>query len=545
MAGAGVARLIALDRARASRSKEASFFQAAEGRALSQTITPDPAPSNPIERVKALHAQRAWRACVRAIVEALGQGALGQGALGLATDGARAELLCLKARVLIQNLKRPRPGLEAIEAAHRLDPSDRTVLETLARMRQMAGSAASAFAIHKRLHRAGDPSGRALRGMFDVLMGRKRYAAAERLAARLEAQGSTPGSPSAATLARDRVEIALARRDVGAAQAMIDAAKATPGAARMDGFAVVAASLRAELAAGDTMAGHRHLAVAGAAYCGSTTLGVILGSMPAFAFAGETHWLTNARTPALGLESILTTTIPPERWPIACRVCGPACRCFDTAFRLNLAADPVGWYAKIADRLGVKNLVTADKNLQLYWERDPLFRFDHIILYKTPVQHLRSMLKQEIRRNGAAPLAEGWVGSSLDRWTQKYLGYLKTIRQGGRRVVVNWEAFVADPPRHMRRLSSLLAIPLEPSLLEHIRLLHFIGGNTGIDVRGLKIDPKLVLRASDAPALPPDLLDEAVEHPLSNWMARLLDGEYRRNFPARPGAGADGAHGLA
>ena len=55
------------------------------------------------------------------------------------------------------------------------------------------------------------------------------------------------------------------------------------------------------------MAGHRHLAILGAAYCGSTTLGLILGSMEDFAFAGETHWLTNVRTPALGLRSILTT----------------------------------------------------------------------------------------------------------------------------------------------------------------------------------------------------------------------------------------------
>ena len=523
MTGARAGRQIALDRARASRSKEASF-QATEGRALSQTITPDPAPFTPTERVKALYAQREWRACVRAIDETLEK----------AAGKARVELLCMKARVLIQNLKRPRPGLEAIEAARRLDPGDRTVLETLARLRHMTGAAASAFAIHKRLYRAGDPSGRALRGMFDVLMGRKRYAAAERLAPRLEAQGPASGSPAWGTLARDLVEIALVRRDVGAALATIDAASEMPGTAQLDSFRVIATALRNELAAGDTMAGYRHLAVAGAAYCGSTTLGVILGSMPGYAFAGETHWLTNARTPALGLESILATSMPPEQWPIACRVCGPACQCFDTAFRLDLAADPVGWYAKIADRLGVKNLVTADKNLQLYWERDPLFRFDHIILYKSPVQHLRSMLKQQVRQNATAPLADGWVGSNLDRWAQKYLGYLKSIRQSGRRVVVNWEAFVAEPSRHMRRFSSLLGIPLDISSLEHIRLIHFIGGNTGLDVRGLKVEPKLVLRASNAPALPREMLEEVREHPFSSWVARLLDAEYRRVFPPQP-----------
>ena len=79
-----------------------------------------------------------------------------------------------------------------------------------------------------------------------------------------------------------------------------------------------------------------------------------------------------------------------------------------------------------------------------------------------------------------------WSGANLDRWGQKYMAYLKTIRQRGRRVVLNWEAFVAEPARHMRRLSTELDIVLEPALLEHVRLGHFIGGSTGIDVRALE-----------------------------------------------------------
>jgi len=491
---------------------------------LSQT--PIPAAPSPAERVSARYAGRDWPGCVAAIDEAL----------PTMEGKARLDLLVLKARVLIQNLRRPAAGLEAIEAAHRLDRDSRTVLEALARLRQAAGAAASAFAIHKRLFRAGDPTGRAARGLFDILMRRGRYAAAARLAPVLEAQG-----PAAGPLARDLAEIALVRKDPAAALAMIEVAQQTLGAAQMDSFRAIAAALkadeRARAASGrDAMDGYRHLAISGAAYCGSTTLGVILGSMPAWAFAGETHWLTNVRTPAMGLESILTTEIPPARWPIACRVCGPACACFDPAFRRALAADPAGWYAKIADRLGVANLVTTDKNLQLYWEKDPLFRFDHVVLFKSPAQHLQSMLKQQIRRSPDAPLPEGWVGINLDRWGQKYLGYLKTIRQSGRRVMLNWEAFVAEPARHMRRLSNLLDIPLDPVRLDQIHFTHFIGGNTGVDVRGLTIDPRLVLRASDAPVLAPDTLAEALDHPFSNWVMRLLDGEYRRDFPGPPPA---------
>jgi hypothetical protein len=153
------------------------------------------------------------------------------------------------------------------------------------------------------------------------------------------------------------------------------------------------------------------------------------------------------------------------------------------------------------------------------------------------------MLKQHLRQNPAAPLADNWVGANLDRWGQKYLGYLKTIRQMGRRVVVNWEAFVARPAGHMRRLSSLLDIPLDPTCLDHIRIAHFIGGNTGVDVRGLKVDPTLVLRASNAPDLPAEALEQAMEHPFANWMARLLDGEYRRDFPEPPDPQPGGANG--
>ncbi len=469
------------------------------------------------ERIAYLQAQKQWGACIAALDEALSR----------ANGKTRAQLLLTKARVLGQNLRRPALALDAIEAAHNLAPDDRTILDALARLRHSAGADASAFSVHKALYRRGDPTGRAARGMFDIALARGRYAAAARLSARLKDQAAPAGS-----LARDLAEIALAERDPARAQAMIDLAAKTMPAAQLESVRRITTSLRAELAEPGAMAGRRHVAISGAAYCGSTTLGVILGSAPGYAFAGETHWLTNARTPSLGLESILTTSVPPAQWPIACRVCGPGCQCFNTEFRLSLAKDPRGWYRKIADRLAVTNVVTADKNLQLYWERDPLFRFDHLILYKSPVQHLRSMLKQHARQSGGAPPAAGWVGANLERWARKYLAYLKTIRQSGARVVVNWESFVAEPGRHMRRLSSLLDVPLDPALLEHIRLSHFIGGNTGVDVRGLSVDPRLALRASNAPPLPPELLEEALEHPLAAWVGRLLDGEYRRAFGA-------------
>jgi hypothetical protein len=220
---------------------------------------------------------------------------------------------------------------------------------------------------------------------------------------------------------------------------------------------------------------------------------------------------------------------------VPCRVCLRDCRCFDNDFRLSLAAEPTGWYAKIADRLGSRNLISADKNLHLYWELDPLFRFDYIILYKSPKQYLRSLLKQHLRRGGSPDeLDRPWVDSNLQRWAYNYLGHLKAIRRTGRRVVLNWEAFVADPAPPMRALSHALEIPLPPETLDHIRLGHFVGGNTGVDVEALKAEPRMILRPSNATVLPERLAVWAAGHPRARLVAGMLDHEYRRLLRSAP-----------
>lgn len=441
--------------------------------------------------------------------------------------GRRVELLTLKARVLSLNLKRPLEGLEPIEAAYRLAPDNRDILALLARVRHLAGASVAAFSAYKRLWRAGDPSKDAAEHLFAILMERKRYEPAGRLATVVEDR-----EPMSGALARDLADLAVARRDPKTAKAAIERIQAPPSVSGLAQARLVVRSLGAELAAGDTMAGYRHLAIGGAAYCGSTTLGVILGSTPGFAFAGETHWLTDTRE-ADGLRgSITETSLPLEKWPIACRVCARNCQYFDVPFRLGLAADATGWYAKIADRLDVKNLVTSDKNVPIYSEKDPLFRFDYVLSYKTPVNFLRSLFKQQLRRpDWGDQVTPQWAASVLDRWAATYLAHLRVIRPTGRRVVFNWDGFVADPDQHIRRFASLLDIPIEPDVLGRIRLGHFIGGNIGVDVRGLRQDSTLVVRPSDAPELPPEIHEIAAAHESSQRVARILLSEYRRDFP--------------
>ena len=439
----------------------------------------------------------------------------------------RAELLAMRARVLFADLDRPLEGLRVIEGAYRSYPDNEAVLRVLARLRHALRPPSSAFNIYKRLYRGGAPGGAALDGLFKLLMEVKRYSAASRLESQVAAAVPLP-----AARARDLAELAIARRVPDGALAMLEVARKTGGVRGFDQLQLVAERLKDELAAGDTMAGYRHLAIAGAAFCGSTTLGVILGSMPGFAFAGETHWLTNTRVGGAGqIQSIRQTEVPLLKWPVACRVCGRECAYFDVPFRVGLANDEIGWYAKIAERLGVKNLITADKNAHFYWQRDPLFRFDYIVSFKSPENYLRSMLKQELRRpSGIAAIDDAWASAALDRWADNYLGHLRSIRPLGRRVVLNWDGFVTDPDHHLRRLSDLLDIPLGPDVLVEIRLGHFIGGNIGLDIGELRASRALALRPSNAPELPPNLREAVRAHERAQAVARMLTVEYRRDF---------------
>lgn len=442
-----------------------------------------PRTHDPLPRAKALFAKKQFRAGLEVIAEAL---------LDPECDD-RAELLAMRARVLFPALNR---------------------------------SPSSTFNIYKRLYRGGEAIGVALDGLFKMLMEATRYSAAARLAPKI-----ATADPMPSARAHDLAELAIARRDPDGALAVLEAAGSATAACGLDQLQLVAGHLKAELAAGDTMAGYRHLAIAGTAFCGSTTLGVILGSMRGFAFAGETHWLTNTRGASDQVRSIRDTDVPILKWPIACRVCGRACEYFDVPFRVALANAETGWYEKIADRLGVKNLVTADKNTHYYLQRDPLCRFDYILSYKSPENHLRSMLKQELRRpSGFSALDEAWAATVLDRWADNYMGHLRGIRPTGRRVVLNWDGFAAHPDSHLRRLSEMLDIPLGPETLAEIRLGHFIGGNIGLDVAALRADPRLVLRPSNAPELPPNLREAVEAHRRSQAMARMLTVEYRRDF---------------
>lgn len=377
-----------------------------------------------------------------------------------------------------------------------------------------------------------DPEGNAPVALLYLLMQRARFSVSARLADYLEKAGAG-GNRFYSLLAR----IALIRGQADRVLAIIAKAETEKEDGEVSPYVETmrktALAMKAEIEAGNTMEQTRHIAICGVSHVGSTMLGIILEGADNVAFAGETHSLTEVKMHRWGGRGRVPVArdIPVEKWPWACRVCGQRCEIFDPEFRLWLVDNPTGKYAHIAKRLGVQTIVTADKNVDIYWERDPLFRFDQIVLYKSPQAQLRSTLKIDLKANPDA--AKGFhrqVPELLSRWTTIYYEHLYLIRPTGKQIVIDWEALVADPERHFERLSSRLGINLTMSALTSPRFGHFIGGNTGVNVRELQKAGRIELRPSNAPPLPEDAKAAAEAHLAAQRVHRMLDRRYKEVF---------------
>ena len=168
----------------------------------------------------------------------------------------------------------------------------------------------------------------------------------------------------------------------------------------------------------------------------------------------------------------------------------------------------------------------------MYWTHDPLFRFDQIVLYKSPEQQIRSIVKQKTKLGASIDevASSDFLGPALRSWSQNYMGLMKVVRPKGRRVFINWESLVADPDRHLRRLGELLDLPYQPGVLDHIHLGHFVGGNQGVDVKAISQTGRVTLRPSNAPALPEPMRQAVLADHEAGFVHRLLDNEYRRSY---------------
>lgn len=395
-------------------------------------------------------------------------------------------------------------------------PESLSLYPALARLARQSERDLLAFRLYKAVWRTDPSADDAPFRLFEILMQRGRVAAARKLVP------SVPAARASHLAQKFLTQIALLDHDPDRADEAIAAAAANPRSGTFAELGKISQSLRLELSAGETMTGIRHVVIAGVSYVGSTVLNVVLGSAPGFGSAGETHWLTSS----------IRAGRAKDDWRRFCRICGEGCEAFTPEFRNALAADPSGWFGQIARQLHVRNVVTSDKNLFNIWSLDPLFRFDLIVLYKTPIQQAQSLLKEAIRDHGSQGpgVLRHSIDSALDRWASSYLGHLKLLQPKGRRIVVNWEEFVRDPSFHLRRIGRILQIPISPRQHKEIRLQHFMGGNQEVDLAKVAALGQVTLRPSNAPSLPDDIAARVNAHRDARYIDRLLTNAYRQQF---------------
>ena len=285
--------------------------------------------STGLKKVAALYAEGRWDACLD-LIDSIIQ--------GTPEDRVPVQLLIRKIQVL-GSLDRRLEALDVARHTTALHPRDGRLWVTRARLEAQSGGLAWAFHAYKQAYRLGETPDESIRQMFRILMARGCFAAAQRPARDPAISGRDDPS-----LIAHRAELALVRGEPAACLAVIHAVaqgdRQLP--LRLKFYRGVARRLEAELAAGDTMAGTRHIAISGISYVGSTVFGVILGSLPGLAFAGETHWLAHPRGNRADGEraSILDPDVKPEEWPTACRVCGRNCEVFSPRVPPRLGPEP-------------------------------------------------------------------------------------------------------------------------------------------------------------------------------------------------------------
>ena len=253
----------------------------------------------------------------------------------------------------------------------------------------------------------------------------------------------------------------------------------------------------------------RHVAICGVSYCGSTLLDTMLGSIHGMATIGESHWLTRSYIDRKLAEFDFVAGNPADLLP--CRSCGKDCQVLDFAFRRNLAADPIGWYSRIADRLGAGIVVSSDKNVGNLLRNDPLLRFDALILFKSPerawLSHRSKLSTERLAADEAKELA-----SYLDIWADRYGMLSDLLKPRGRKVFVRYEDLAADPRAMLEGICASLDLPFDAAASDALPVNHAIGGNHLALRSYAAMKHRLEVRAPEAPDLPDPIAAAIAAH---------------------------------
>ena len=276
----------------------------------------------------------------------------------------------------------------------------------------------------------------------------------------------------------------------------------------------------------------RHVAIGGASYVGSTILGIVLGSLENCSHIGESQELVYWTDPASKTYRRFDATTEDNEHLVYCRVCGPACEALSLPFRKKLSANPTDWYLRLARRLGTPTLISSDKFYTQYQMMDPYHRFDLIVLYKPVESWVRSFRRQEeIKVDLGIPSLEGETADIwLDAYADTYQGLLKELHPEGKRIVLNWERFVAQPEAHFVHLVKLLGLPGDAGVFDKIRVEHLIGGNDSGNIRDVVETRRVRFRPSSAPPLAEPDAAAVRRHEAARQVARQLESLHHLSF---------------
>lgn len=196
------------------------------------------------------------------------------------------------------------------------------------------------------------------------------------------------------------------------------------------------------------------LGIVSASYSGTTTMTMLLGALPGWFPAGETHWLRDK---------------PLDQF--SCPECQGSCREWTDELRLELRQTDNWWSTMRAGLAQHDWLVASDKTPGFYEKNPGVDRY--LLQWKDPRGWFYSA-----RRHDRITLPR-----AVNAWPRLYERALRLIADDIPVTVVDWDRFAQAPLAGFNRI--LLDLGMEPvTELPARNSAHMLGGNS--EARGLR-----------------------------------------------------------
>ena len=221
----------------------------------------------------------------------------------------------------------------------------------------------------------------------------------------------------------------------------------------------------------------KHIEIGGTSYSGSTTLNLILGSLPGVIAIGESHWLVDMHEKLRLKHQLQKKTIfesSDEEYDKAfyqCRLCNNNCTHYTREFRQKLkSGSHTTWHKELAQQFKSDIIVTSDKHPDIIRRLDNSLSNATVVLFKHPYNAWLSYQK----RNPS-------LSYFIHEYTYAYQRFLYDYVNKGPLIFLQWERFVDTPEEYLKILCNKLEIPFDQNALNYWQKKHhYIGGNYNV-----------------------------------------------------------------